>query len=119
MRTAIFLLAAITISFAYVSKTAEAQFFAFDITYEVQVEYWFFDTDYSYWNTIFETDDYGDAELLFELLEAARDDNRLNRVVPNSYGRYIAVDVRLVTIVTYRQPPSIAPRLEIPFLFAR
>ena len=64
-------------------------------TYKVQVQYWFFDTDYYYWSTKLETTNQSDAQLLYGLLVWAKENGQLNAVVPNSYSRYIAVDVRM------------------------
>ena len=71
-------------------------------TYKVQVEYWFFDTDYYYWSTVFETNDLQDALLMYELLLIAKENHQLNEVAASSYGRYIAVDVRMITEYRYR-----------------
>lgn len=91
--------------FACAPGSAEAQKYAsIKKTYKVQVEYWFFDTDYYYWSTVFESDDQADAEFVFLLLQSAKDDGQLNAYAPNSYWRYFAVDVRLV--VAYKYPPS-------------
>lgn len=81
-------------------------------TYKVQVEYWFFDTDYYYWSTYFESDNYNDAKLVYDLLMHAKQDGQLNEVAANSYWRYIAVDVRLITV--YHLPqlnlrPALSP----------
>lgn len=70
-------------------------------TYKVQVEYWFFDTDYYYWSTQFESSNYNDAVYVYNILQAADDAGMLNSVAPNSYWRYIAVDVRMITEYNY------------------
>jgi len=73
------------------------------------VEYWFFDTDYYYWETVFESDDYGEAEWVYELLLIAKENNQLHAVVPASYWRYIALDVRMITEYHW---PDYQPRYE-------
>ena len=79
-------------------KSAAAQRYnAIKITYEVQVEYWFFDTDYYYWNTVFETSDRDEAEFVYHLLVMADNNGSLNQAAPHEYWRYFAVDVRMVT----------------------
>lgn len=89
-------------AFSSVSRSANAQRYFIPKTYKVQVEYWFFDTDHYYWSTVFETSDYEDAAFVYDLLVAAKDDGKLNQVVPHSYWRYFAVDVRLITVYNYR-----------------
>ncbi|MCA9177780.1 MAG: hypothetical protein KDB14_25110 [Planctomycetales bacterium] len=76
--------------------SAEAQ--SIGPRYVVEVEYWFFDTDYYYWSTKLDTTNYNDAVQLYEILQAADEAGVLNQVVPNSYWRYIAVDVRMRTV---------------------
>ena len=79
------------------SKSASAQSsFSIPRTYKVQVQYWFFDTDYYYWSTKLETEDQAEAQFLYEVLLWAKENGQLNAVAPNSYWRYIAVDVRMV-----------------------
>lgn len=73
-------------------------------SYAVQVEYWFFDTDYTYWSTKFETNDLGDAEFVYNALLIAKENGDLNTAAPSTYWRYIAVDVRLITVWTYHPP---------------
>jgi hypothetical protein len=86
-------------AFATDAQTAEADGFSnYHKTYKVEVEYWFFDTDYSFWATIFESSSFAEAELTYELLLLAKENGELNQVVGASYGRYIAVDVRLRTV---------------------
>ena len=82
------------------AETAQAQT-AITKTYKVQVEYWFFDTDYYYWSTVLETDSLGEAQFLYDVLLWAKENNSLNAAAPNSYWRYIAVDVRLITEYHY------------------
>ena len=65
-------------------------------TYEVQVQYWFFDTTGYYWSTVYSSENEQDAQFVYYLLSVAKQNGDLNKVVPNSYWRYIAVDVRLV-----------------------
>ena len=87
---------------------ADAQDYYFaQKTYKVQVEYWFFDTDYYYWRTVFETPNLEDAEFMYELLLLAKQNHQLNQAAPNEYWRYIAVDVRLITVYHY---PRYQPR---------
>ncbi len=87
------LAAALTVS---TSQEVEAAEVSQNCTYEIQVEYWFFDTDYSYWKTMYSTTDQDDAQLMYDLLLIAKQNHQLNSVVPNEYWRYVAVDVRLV-----------------------
>jgi hypothetical protein len=67
----------------------------------VQVEYWFFDTDAYYWSTYYESSDYDDALSMYLFLKEADELGILNSVAPNSYWRYIAVDVRMITEYNY------------------
>ena len=70
-------------------------------TYKVEVQYWFFDTDYYYWSTKLETSNYSDAQFLYGILLWAKENGQLNAVAPNSYWRYIAVDVRMRTVYNW------------------
>ena len=97
------LAAAVTLAFSTLSRTAAAQNSLVLKTYKVQVQYWFFDTDYYYWSTVFETTDLADAEFVYQLLLAAHENGQLNEVAPNSYWRYMAVDVRMITEYHYPQ----------------
>ncbi len=88
--------------FSVAPRTSHAaDFTSFSATYKVQVEYWFFDTDYYYWSTVLETDDRSEAEFVYGLLLAAQDNGQLNEMAPNSYWRYFAVDVRMITEYSY------------------
>jgi hypothetical protein len=90
-------IAAASVVLSTSTRTASAQTYAyFPKTYKVQVEYWFFDTDYYYWSTVFQTSNQADAQFVYSLLLDAKEDGDLNAVAPSSYWRYIAVDVRLV-----------------------
>ena len=105
-KTATYLLTVVAVSFAFsaMPRTSQAQDFAsFRATYKVQVEYWYFDSNYYYWSTVLETDNRVEAEFAYELLLAAEEDNELNKVAPNFNWRYIAVDVRLMTEYSYSQ----------------
>lgn len=85
------------------TRSAQAQSsYLITKTYKVQVKYWFFDTDYYYWSTVLDTNDRSEAELLYDILVWAKENNKLNEFAPNSYWRYIAVDVRLK--VEYHYP---------------
>lgn len=64
-------------------------------TYKVQVQYHFFDTDYYYWSTVLETSNQSEAQMLYDILVWAKENNRLNQFAPHSYWRYLAVDVRM------------------------
>ena len=101
-------LAAGGLGFVGAQRSAKADGFDyFQATYKVQVQYWFFDTDYYYWSTVLETDDYNTATFVYNLLASADADGQLNQVAPNSYWRYIAVDVRMTT--EYRYPRYAQP----------
>ncbi|MEQ8791221.1 MAG: hypothetical protein RIC55_33470 [Pirellulaceae bacterium] len=102
-KTALCLLAitAAALAFSSAASTAQAQTAIGVTTYKVQVEYWFFDTDYSYWSTKYESTDYNDAQFVYELLQAADEEGVLNQVAPSTYWRYIAVDVRMISTRTY------------------
>ncbi|MEW4528684.1 MAG: hypothetical protein ACF8PG_12415 [Maioricimonas sp. JB045] len=104
MRHLMILLAVPLCSLLMTSRPADAANL-YRTVYKVEVEYWFFDTDYSYWSTILETTDRQEAQLMYELLEYAHENGDLNSVVPNSYGRYIAIDVRLRTEYDLIAPP--------------
>ena len=99
-RTLYCALAVSAVSFFGSSTTANAQvdYFPITKTYKVEVQYWFFDTDYYYWSTKLETENRAEAEFLYELLLWAKENGQLNAAAPNSYWRYIAVDVRMVTV---------------------
>ena len=87
------------------SRQAEAAPYRYAaITYEVQVEYWFFDTTSYHWSTIYSTNDKEDAEFVYNLLLVAKENGQLNRVAPNDYWRYIAVDVRMITKWQFAAP---------------
>lgn len=91
---------ALALVFGVAGRSQAANTF-FTTTYKVQVQYWFFDTDYYYWSTKFETTNYNDAKFVYDLLKAADDAGQLNSVAPASYWRYIAVDVRMISEVNY------------------
>jgi hypothetical protein len=96
------LLAASTCTLAASAQPARAQSFAYiQKTYKVQVEYWFLDTDYYFWSTFYETTDLEDAQLVYDLLVIADQNGLLNQAAPNSYSRYFAVDVRMITEYQY------------------
>jgi hypothetical protein len=76
-------------------------------THKVEVQYWFWDTDYYYWSTKFESSDLDDAQFVYGLLFAAKQNGQLNQVAPNSNWKYFAVDVRLIT--EYHYPIQIEP----------
>ena len=87
---------------SFVAKSADAQY-QLQKKYKVQVEYWFFDTDYYYWSTVYETTNQIDANFYYGLLNWAKQQGTLNSVVPNSYWRYIAVDVRLIEVYEWQR----------------
>ena len=94
--TALSFVALVTIT-GFDSRSADAQSsITVSRTYKVQVEYWFFDTDYYYWSTKLETNSQAEAQFLRDVLQLAKENGQLNAVAPNSYWRYIAVDVRMV-----------------------
>lgn len=100
--------AALLLTMSFTSRSAEAQSISIVTkTYKVQVEYWFFDTDYYYWSTVFETDNLQDAQFVYDLLLMAKEDGQLNSAAPNSYWRYFAVDVRMIT--EYHYPDILKP----------
>ena len=70
-------------------------------TYQVQVEYWFFDTTSYHWSTVFETTNFEDAWLMYDLLMLAKSQGSLIQFVPSDNPRYIPVDVRLRTVYPY------------------
>ena len=116
-KTATYLLTIVAVSFAFsaMPTTSQAQDFAsFQATYKVQVEYWFFDTDYYYWSTVLETDNRQEAEFVYGLLLAAAEDNELNNVARNFNWRYIAVDVRLTTEYSYPRYLTVEPLIYSP-----
>ena len=104
-RTLFCMLAVVATSCTFCSST-EAQSSRVTIarTYRVQVQYWFFDTDYYYWSTKLETQDQAEAQFLYDVLMWAKSNGNLNSVAPNSYWRYFAVDVRMVTVYKLYQP---------------
>ncbi|MFG0336294.1 MAG: hypothetical protein ACF8TS_23290 [Maioricimonas sp. JB049] len=75
-------------------------------TYKVQVEYWFWDSNYSYWSTVLETNNQDEAQLMYDLLLYAKQNGNLNAVVPNLNWKYIAVDVRLETECSFAIVPT-------------
>ena len=94
-----------TVAFVAVSESSQAAHvqdrFLITKSYKVQVEYWFFDTDYFRWSTVLETTSREEAEMVYELLVYAKEQNQLNRFAPSSYWRFIAVDVRMITVYEY------------------
>lgn len=89
------------VSFA---PTASASNEGVERLYKIQVEYWFFDSDFYKWETFFETTDADTAIAVLLLMIDIKDDGNLQHVAPNAYWRYIPVDVRLLT--TYRLKPQ-------------
>ena len=69
--------------------------------HHVQVEYWFFDTDYYYWSTVYSSTNQQVANFVYAVSEMAMDNGTLNQLWPNDYWRYFAVDVRLITTWKY------------------
>ena len=81
-----------------VSRSASAQTSSsIPTTYKVQVEYWFWDSDYYHWSTVLETNSQTDALFMYDVLAWAHDAGDLNQVAPHNFWKYIAVDVRLVS----------------------
>ena len=101
--------AAAALAFSATPSSADAQdyFSLATRTYKVEVQYWFFDTDYYYWSTVLETDDYSEADFVYSLLLMAQEDGQLNQYAPHSYWRYFAVDVRMRTC--YNLPQFASP----------
>jgi hypothetical protein len=111
-KNAAYLLAIIAVSLAFsaLPRSSHAQEFAtIPTTYKVQVEYWYFDSDYSYWSTVLETNNQAEAELMYELLLTTQEDGQLNALVPNFNWRYIAVDVRLSIDSGYARYATLTP----------
>jgi hypothetical protein len=100
--------AAVSIGFSATAQSADAQRASYaQITYKIQVEYWFFDTESYHWSTVYETTDRDDALFVYNLLLLAKANGQLNQVAPNSYWRYIAVDVRMIP--SFRYPTYVQP----------
>ena len=108
MKSSFAAMAAIGFTLISLSDNAQAQI-SISPTYKVQVEYWFFDTDYYYWSTKMETQDYDAAVTYYNELMDAKEAGELNSVVPNSYWRYIAVDVRLIRVYPQLQMQRYQP----------
>ena len=66
-------------------------------TYQVQVKYWYWDSDYEYWSTVLETDSRTEAQFVYDLLRWAHEQGELNTVAPHTHWRFIAVDVQMTT----------------------
>lgn len=81
----------------------------FVVHYELQVEYWFFDTDHYYWKTVFSTTDGPYANWVYARALLLKEEGLLNKAFPSGYWRYIAVDVRLVERRTYINPGESSP----------
>lgn len=70
-------------------------------TWEVQVRYWYFDTEHYHWSTHLRTGNEAAARLTYQRLLRHKQAGRLNRIAPSTNPRYIAVDVRLVRKLRY------------------
>ena len=67
-------------------------------TYKVQIEWWFWRSGGSYWETIFTTENRDDAESMFELFDEALQDGTVCDVLGRAENfNWIVRDVRLVT----------------------
>ncbi|MEM8668007.1 MAG: hypothetical protein AAGG48_10855 [Planctomycetota bacterium] len=66
-------------------------------SYSVQVQWYFWRSGGTYWSTEYETDDLGDAELIFVLMEAALENGTLCEALNCNWTTWIPVDVRLKT----------------------
>ncbi|QDU40335.1 hypothetical protein Mal4_46910 [Maioricimonas rarisocia] len=106
MRHLMIMLAVPLCSLLLTSRPADAAPNFLQCTYKVQVEYWFWDSNYSYWSTVLETTDQDEAQLMYDLLLYAKQNGNLNAVVPNLNWKYIAVDVRLKTECSFAIVPS-------------
>ena len=122
-------LAAFTAAGGNSSQANAAPFGRFVCTYEVQVKYWFFDTDYYHWSTYYSSKKKSAANFVFVVLKGAKNNGTLNAAAPNAYWRYIAVDVRMVKKCKYikvgittpvlRRPIRIRPGLKKPIRVRR
>lgn len=77
--------------------------------YHVQVEYWFWDSDYYYWSTVYSTESAEAAQFVYAISQLAKDNGTLNQLWPSSNWKYIAMDVRLITVWKYVKSPTISP----------
>ncbi len=75
--------------------------------YKVQVEYWFFDTDYYYWDDFYESTNQQAAQFIYALLMVAKNNGNLSDVASVGYWRYIPVDVRIIVTYRLKEPPAI------------
>lgn len=69
-------------------------------TYQVQVKYEYWRSGVSYWSTVLETEDRGDAELMHDLLLIALENGSICDVLDCSFDM-IVNDVRLVSKTTF------------------
>lgn len=88
----------VLLAFTAFSNTSEAQLSVplFKTTYQVQVKKEMWRNGNFYWSTEFESSDYEDAELMYELLLFALEAGEINQLLGSGFD-WIIVDVRLVT----------------------
>ncbi|OYP34163.1 hypothetical protein [Rhodopirellula sp. MGV] len=67
-------------------------------SYSVQVEWYFWRSGGTYWATEFESDNYVEAELIYELFDAALESGTLVEILGGNISSWIPIDVRLRTI---------------------
>ena len=77
--------------------------------YCVQVEWHFWRSGGSYWATEYETNDLGDAQLVFDLFESALENGTLCEILGCNVTTWIPVDVRLKTKYEWNFYPVATP----------
>lgn len=93
MKTLI-VLGAVAFAMMFRTDTAQAELRT-QTVYKVQVQYWFWDSNYTYWSDYYETTNSNNATWMYLALLIARENGNLNNVAPNVNWKYIAIDVRL------------------------
>lgn len=92
---------ALAVGFAVPHRAEAASNYQLQCTYEVQVEYWYWDSDYYYWKTVYSSNSQAEAQFVYDLLLFAKQEGKLNSFVPHDNWKFFPLDVRLKPKCTY------------------
>ncbi len=100
MRSIVLLaVAVVTLSATFLSgRDAAASSTYYVRSYRVEVEWSLWKSGYSQWRTEFESSDYQEARLVYDLLVSARDNDELFDVLCDELESWVPVDVRMRTV---------------------
>lgn len=75
--------------------------------YQVQVEYWYWDTEYYGWSTVYRSESPQAAGFVYGVSQLALSNGTLNQLWPHSNWKFLAVDVRLISVWKFKPAPVI------------